>query len=121
VRVRTLTPAGDRAFGRSGANFLVNSPACVAQCVLTALQLWQGTWFLDRTAGAPYMTAVLGYGTKALYDLAVQQVILGVENVTSIEGYSSSLTTRSRGLVISMQNLETAFGAAGPLEATVGR
>ena len=105
-------------FGQSGANFLVNSPACVAQCILTALELWQGSWFLDVTAGVPYTTEVLGYNTKALYDLAIQQVVLGVQNVTTITSYSSTFVSATRQLTITM-TVETAFGTTGPVTTTL--
>ena len=120
MRVRALSATGDRTFGLSGANFLANSPAAVAQCILTALELWQGTWFLDTTAGVPYMTRVLGYGTKALYDLAIQQVVLGVIDVESIEGYSSNFNSATRQLTVTMQNVVTAFGPTGQLTTVIG-
>jgi hypothetical protein len=105
-------------FGQSGANFLVNTPACVAQCILTALELWQGSWFLDVTAGVPYTTGVLGYGTKALYDLIIQQVVLGVQNVTSIPNYSSTFSSATRQLSVTM-TVDTAFGSTGSIAVTV--
>ena len=118
MRVRALSPTGDMTFGLSAANFLANSPATVAQCVLTALELWQGSWFLDVTAGVPYTTQVLGYNTKALYDLAIQQVVLGVQNVTGISNYSSTFNSATRKLTVTM-TVDTAFGSTGPVTTTL--
>src|SRR5581483_5662749 len=98
-----------------GANFLVNSPACVAQSVLTRLKLWRGEWFLDKTEGTPYMQQILGTGTKAIYDLAIQNRVLETEGVTSISRYESALV--GRRLSVSM-TIETAFGAI-PIETVL--
>ena len=88
---RKLTPTGDYTFGKGSGNFLSNSPATVAQAIQTALQLIQGEWFIDTSAGAPYDTRVLGTGTKAIYDQTIQAAILGVQGVSGIAQYLSSI------------------------------
>lgn len=114
MRVRAQSPTGDMRFGQSGADFLVNSPAAVAQLVLTWLLLWQGSWFLDTTVGTPYATDVLGYGTKGVYDLAIQNQVLNTQGVTGISAYSSTLDTAARTLTVTM-TIETQFGTAEPM------
>jgi hypothetical protein len=111
MRVRALDANGDMTFGFSSVNFLVNSPQAVVQCVLTALKLWQGEWFLDTTAGMPWSTQVLGMNTQSLYDNAVRTVILGVQGVTGITAYSSSLNAATRELSIEVE-ISTAYGSA---------
>lgn len=91
MRYRALTPSGDYTFGSGSTAFLVNSPACVAQAILTTLRLMQGEWFLDQTAGVPYNTKILGKNTSATRDSAIRAAILGVEGVTSIDSYQSQL------------------------------
>ncbi len=110
MRYRALSPTGDYTFGRGQGNFLANSSACVAQAVKTALLLAQGEWFLDKTAGVPWMTQILGYGTAPIYDLTIKDAILAVEGVDSITAYSSQLDTATRALTVTAQ-IDTAYGA----------
>jgi len=91
MRYRALDANGDYSFGLGPQEYLANSPQTVAQAVLTALLLHQGEWFLDITAGMPWETQVLGFGTGSLYDAAIKNAILGVEGVASIVSYSSAL------------------------------
>lgn len=109
MRYRALDADGDFTFGRSEANFLINSPAAVAQSVLTRLRLWQGEWFLDTTEGTPWSQQILGRNTQAIYDLAIRTRVLDTDGVTSIADYSSSLDAAARKLTVTMK-INTAFG-----------
>lgn len=100
MRYRALTTDGDYTFGAGPSEYLVNSPATVAQAILTALLLHEGEWFLDSTAGMPWETQVLGYNTQSLYDAAIKNCILSVEGASSFESYSSSLNKTNRGLTV---------------------
>lgn len=111
MRYRALSASGDRTFGQGAANFLVDSPECVAQRVLTRLRLLRGEWFLDVTAGTPYDTQVLGYNTKQLYDRAIQQVILDTPGVLSLDEYQSTFDGSSRALSITA-TITSQFGPA---------
>jgi len=120
MRVRALDANGDMTFGRGSANFLVNSPQAVAQLVQTGLGLFQKTWFLDVTVGMPWLSAVIGYGTKAIYDLAIQNQILSTQGMTSIDNYSSSLDPVTRRLTIpNTVTLNTQFGSTPMPETTL--
>lgn len=101
MRYRALDASGDMTFGQSQANFLVNSPAAVAQAVQTRLGLLTGEWFLDTTEGTPYMTEVVGTGTQQIYDQAIKARILGTQGAASITSYSSSLDPITRKLTVS--------------------
>lgn len=83
MRVRALSNSGDYTFGQSGANFLINDAAAVAQVIGTRLLLMQGEWFLNTADGTPYSTQILGKGTKALYDAAIQARILGTQGIVN--------------------------------------
>lgn len=96
MRYRALSPTGDYTFGRNGSNFLVNSPAAVAQLVKTRLALSLGEWFLDLTAGTPYQSKILGAGRVATYDSAIQDVILNTQGVTGISQYNSRVNPNTR-------------------------
>jgi hypothetical protein len=100
MRVRAMSASGDMTFGQGSANFLVSSPAAVAQLVLTRLRLWTGQWFLDLSAGTPWLTQVLGTGTAALYDAAIRTTILTTPGVLGIASYSSSVNRAARVLTV---------------------
>jgi hypothetical protein len=82
MRVRAVDVNGDMVFGAGAATFLANTPQAVVQCVLTALKLFQGEWFLDTTAGMPWDAQVLGINAQSTYDSAIQTCIRGVTGVT---------------------------------------
>lgn len=109
MRYRALDANGDATFGRGGANFLVNSSACVAQSVLTRLKLLQGEWFLDTTEGTPWLQKIVGVkNNKKIYDLVIRARVLATQGVTKISSYSSVLDTVKRTLSVSMM-IVTAF------------
>lgn len=111
MKYRALTDAGDMQFGRSFAQeFLENTPATVAQAVQTSLGLFQGEWFLDNTVGVPWSTQVLGKNTQSIYDQTIQDAILDVQGVQSIDDYQSFLNTATRNLVVSV-TINTIYGA----------
>lgn len=95
MRIRQLDPNYDMQFGQSQGNFLVNSPAAVAQLVRTRLLLSKGEWFLDVTDGTPWLGEILGLRTQATRDQAIKARILGAQGVTSIASYSSTLVGRA--------------------------
>jgi len=109
MRYRALDSNSDYSFGQNGANFLVDSPAAVAQAISTRLKLIQGEWFLDQTAGTPYNTQILGAGTESTRDLAVQTVILGTQGVTEITDYASNFDPSTRAFTVAA-TVNTQFG-----------
>jgi len=111
MRYRALDANGDYSGGRGQGNFLINSPSCVAQSVLTRLRLWAGEWFLDTTEGTPWLQKVLGKSSKLVYDIAIRTRVLGTQGVSSIENYSSTLDTTKRKLSLSM-TINTIYGQA---------
>jgi len=111
MRVRAQSATGDYTFGRGQGNFLVNTPAAVAQLVQTGLKLVQGEWYLDNQAGTPWSTEILGYGTAPTYDMAIRTQILSTPGVHAITNYSSSLNAATRQLTVTA-DIQTEFGAA---------
>lgn len=108
MRQRAMRPDGDYSFG-TGLPLLENSPACVSQAILTRLLLQAGEWFLDLTEGTPYVGKILGAGTQATRDLAIQTRILDTPGVKRIALYNSSLD-RERHLTVSA-TVDTIYGA----------
>jgi len=90
MRYRALDANGDSTFCSGETQWLVNSPAAVAQAVQTRLNLYTGEWFLDTSEGTPYSTEILGNNTGSIYDLAIQERILNTEGVSEIVTYQSS-------------------------------
>lgn len=117
MRYRALDANGDYSGGRGSGNFLINSPACVAQSVLTRLKLWQGQWFLDLTAGTPWLQGILGKVSKQAADILIRARVLATNGVTGISSYSSTLNTVTRALSVTM-TIDTTFGQA-MLETTL--
>lgn len=117
MRYRRLSSTGDYTFGQGGVNFLVNSPACVAQSVQTRLKLWLGEWYLDSRQGTPWLQEVLGKGTLAIYDIAIRTRVLQTEGVTKIRSYNSSFNEVTRKLSVTMM-IDTLFGEA-PVEVVI--
>lgn len=108
MRYRALSPTGDYQFGKSDAQFLVNSPEAVAQAVRTRFDLHAGEWYLDLLEGTPYETKILGEGTTAFYDQVIQERILGTEGVLTIKDYASVLD-ENRKLTVSAW-IDTIYG-----------
>jgi hypothetical protein len=107
MRIRAVTATGDYTFGANGQNFLVNSIAAVGLAISDRLALFTGQWYLDLTAGTPWFTQVIGYGTKGLYDQMLQGVILGTQGVLAILAYSSveDATTRTLSVAATVQTI----------------
>jgi hypothetical protein len=109
-RYAALDAAGDMIWGQGPRDFLVDSPAAVAQAVQTRLGLWVGEWFLNLDEGTPWATQVLGVRTGGIRDAAIRQRILGTPYVLSIDNYASSLDVSTATFSVSC-SLHTAFGA----------
>lgn len=117
MRYRAWDANGDYTFGNGGANFLVNTPQCVAQAILSRFALQLGEWFVDTSDGTPWATEVQGYGTAGTRDLVVQERAAGTMNVTEITNYQSSLNHNNR-LFSAALIADTAFGSTGIVTVT---
>lgn len=109
MRVRRLSPTGDYSFGASQLDFLADSPEAVAQIVNTSFLLWYGEWFLDVTAGMPWIQGVLGKHNQSTADVTVQDYLLGVQDVTDIQTFASVGNTEARRYTASAR-INTSFG-----------
>lgn len=114
MRYRRLSPDGDFTLGHGAADYLVDSPECVAQAVATRLRLLSGEWFLDLQEGTPYEAHVLGKQTPQSYDPILRARILQTEGVREITAYSSTFDGETRRLTASV-SLSTDYG---PTELT---
>lgn len=113
---RRLDLNHDMTFGAGLANFAVNAEA-TAQNVRTRLQTIQGEWFLDVSAGVPYLDN--DYVSKAITDKpadlafaesSIQEEILDTDGVSSLDSFASEFDSETR--VLSVQaSVETEFGS----------
>lgn len=105
MRVWAQDSNGDIVLGPPSQMFLVDNNAAVEQAILTALLLFQGEWFLDTTAGVPWLSRVIGVGTSPLYDTVIKNAILGVQGVARITSYQSSLLNNVLTVSVSVQTI----------------
>lgn len=96
MRYRREDSNGDYTFGSGDEAWLSNSPEAVAQAVLTRFNLWYGEWFLDTTAGTPWIQSVLGRQKPEIYDLAIRQRILETQGVNAIRAFNTAVNTTTR-------------------------
>lgn len=109
MRVRKLSPTGDRIWGNSLQDYWINSPNGVAQLIGTRLRLWIGQWFLNLPDGTPFTTQILGRYTVASRDPAMQGRILQTDGVLGIKTYSSSLDRNTRAFTV-QASVDTVYG-----------
>lgn len=102
-------------FGHGSADYLKDSPECVAQAVVTRLKLLRGEWFLDLLEGTPYVPAVFGKHTRQTYDFAVRERILDTQGVTAIDEYESVFDGETRRLTVTVR-ISTIYGSASVQE-----
>src|SRR5665647_1045812 len=107
MRQRALDANGDFQFG-TNEPFLIDTPICVAQAVLTRLKLETGEWFLDSTDGTPYDGQIIGHGTQNTRDIAIRARILDTPGVSLIEQYVSFVDDKRRMSVVC--SLKTIYG-----------
>ena len=106
MKYRELAEDGDYQF--SGTTpFLTNTPAAVAQAILTRLRLHAGEWFLDDRVGFD-LQKVLGERTQTTRDDEVKRVIAGTQGVTAIVGYGSQVSPDRRFSV--QATVDTLYG-----------
>lgn len=111
MKYRRLDENGDMAIGHGDADYLQDSPECVAQAVVTRLRLLRGEWFLDLSEGTPYVEGVFGKHTKESYDFVIRQRVLETEGVTEIEDYESIFDGETRKLTVNIR-INTVYGPA---------
>jgi hypothetical protein len=110
MKVRKLDASGDYVLG-TGNDFFVNTPAGVAQNVKTRLSLLTGEWFVDTSAGTPWIPGILGKVRLQNYDVLLKERILGTTGLLAITAYSSSLDASKRSLSVTV-DIDTIYGPA---------
>jgi hypothetical protein len=96
----------------SGGDYVfVEEALRVAQAVETTLRSFQGEWFLNTAFGVPYFQNVLGKRMvdKSVFDSIVKAAVIGVEDVNTINAYSSEFIRQSRTYEVNL-TADTTFG-----------
>ncbi|PVY86609.1 hypothetical protein [Pantoea ananatis] len=109
MRYRREDDDGDYTFGQGDDTWLINSPEAVAQTIKTRFLLWYGQWFLDNTAGTPWIQSVLGKQKPEMYNLAIRQRILETKGVNSIISFTTNLNTKTRRVTFTA-TIDTIYG-----------
>lgn len=109
MRVRKLDVSGDMSFGHGQSDFYRDQPEAPAQCVQTRLALRTDEWFLDKTAGTPWSTKILGKYTASTRDQVLRARILKTQGVTKITAYSSIFDPETRKFSVPA-TIDTAYG-----------
>ncbi len=98
----------------------VSSTAAIAQAIGTALQMFQGEWFLDLDAGVPYFQNVLIKNPNAgVLALVFQNALLGVLGVTAVTSLTLDYDPAARTLAVTWAVM-TDDGLLGPITTTLG-
>lgn len=109
MRVRKLSDDGDMTFGNGLLNFWIDVPDAVAQVVQTSFLLWLGEWYLDTSAGMPWIQGVLGKHSQEIADTTVQDYALNVQGVTDIQDFLSN-SDQTRRIYSASFMIDTIFG-----------
>jgi hypothetical protein len=109
LRYRKLSPTGDYTFGSGLLDFYIDVPLAPGQAAQTGLELIEGEWFLDTTAGTPYFAGVLGKFTQATADIIIRDQILNTQGVTGIAVFQSDLDTVKR-VYTATATIDTIYG-----------
>ena len=109
MRYRREDDDGDYTFGQGDDTWLVNSPEAVAQAIKTRFLLWYGQWFLDTTAGTPWIQSVLGKQKPDTYNLAIRKRILETQGVSSITAFNITFDGTTRRVTFTA-TVETIYG-----------
>ncbi len=109
MRYRKLDANNDMVWGDNLNSFWVDVPDAPAQAVVTRLQMLQGEWFLDRTAGTPWATQVLGFYTGSTRDPVINSRIGTTKGVESVYEYSSNLDRDTRQYSVQAR-IKTIYG-----------
>ncbi len=106
-----LNPTTNDLFLRAdGSLAVVNDAEAVGQHLRQRLMTFQGEWFLDTTAGVPWLSDILGKQyNPAVAESVVKAEILRTEGVTSIEAFSVGFNRATRGLVLNEISVRTDY------------
>lgn len=108
MRYRKLDSNGDYSMGHGDSDWLVNSPACVAQAITTTLKLFQGEWFANINSGFPIQN-VIGFGNLLQCDYAFTETVASVPGFKDFAQYQSYYNPATRTF-LPTATIDTIYG-----------
>jgi hypothetical protein len=88
----------------------VSNAEAVGQHARQRLSTFKTEWFLDTTAGLPWLDEVLGHNyDAALAEAIVKAELSNTDGVTEITSFSVSFDFATRGLVIKSVDVNTVY------------
>lgn len=91
---------------------LVRGPEAVGQHVRQRLKTFQGEWFLDTTAGVPWLAQIMGKEyDPALAEAVVKAEVLDTHAVVEIVSFSVGFNEALRNLEIREVEVMTTYDA----------
>lgn len=118
MRVRRIDKSHDMTFGRGRGNF-ADLAESVAQRVKTRLYLLKGEWFLDTTAGVPYLQKIATKPVDVAYaESVLKQTILQTDGVASITEWSADLNRQTRKFSVACR-VTTIYGTTENIMVSV--
>jgi hypothetical protein len=102
--------AHDLHLGDDGDLATVRDAAAVAQHVKQHLKFWEGEWFLDTTAGVPWIRFVFVKPfDRAVAEAVVKDALLSVPGVTEILAFDAAFHPERRHFEVYGVQLQTEF------------
>lgn len=117
MRVRRLIN-NDMRFGHGIANISVQSEAC-AQLVATRLRLIAGEWFLDTSAGLPYLTQMPSKPVDLdTMDALIRQTIIETEGIDTLDSFELSYDSATRVMSVAA-SVSTIYNTTENIQVTI--
>lgn len=114
---RRLNDSHDMSFGTGIADYAVEAEAC-AQNVKTRLLLLMGEWFLDTSAGVPYLNDIMiRPANMPIVESLVKKTILETDGVSAITDFTMTVDRESRRLTI-QATVTTIYGSLANIKVT---
>jgi hypothetical protein len=99
MRYRILDSNGDYSFVKGQQNLTYGTFA-VSQAIKTRINLLYGEWWENTDEGLPLFQSILGKNGTAnnltIADALIKERIIGTQDVTSIESFSSTYDSETR-------------------------
>lgn len=96
-----IDPETNDVFLEGNSLAVVVATEAVGQHVRQRIKTFEGEWFLDNTAGVPWLAEIMGRNyDPALAEAVVKAEILDTDGVTEITSFSVSFDRNRRALII---------------------
>lgn len=100
----------DLFFSTDGNLAMVSGAEAVGQHARQRLKTFENEWFLDSSAGVPWLSELLGKGfDPALAEAVVKAELLDTDGVTGISSFSVGYNRTKRELIIRDIQVETVY------------